>query len=390
MTTPSPPWSLARTDELRARILFTLGALLVWRMLAAVTLPGLSVDALSTLARGGSAGLMDRVGVAALGLTPFMAAWAMTELARGSIADATLDKVRRWLTMLLAVGQGVGLAIALEGVDKAVVEPGWQFRSGAVATLTAGTMFLVWLGEQITRRGLGDGIWLLIAAQVIHGLPGWLAAAMQVVGAGAVSAATLMAVVGAVMALVVLVVFVEQAERRLPVSPESAGYGAERLVLRIDNVTILPLTMATMLLLLPALLAAVANSAFGRVPWLSDLGLALTSSRPVQIAAIAVLMMPLTVVLTAIVCRPRDIVARLRRDGASIAGETPAESERHIDGVIGRLTAIAAPYLLAVYLVPELVQLWTGISLPLAGVQLLVVVLVALRVINQARAILTE
>lgn len=390
MTAPSPPWSQARVDDLRARILFTLGALLVWRLSASVSLPGISPDALSTLARGDSADVMDRVGVAALGLTPFMAAWAMTELARGWIADSTLDKVRRWLTMLLAVGQAFGLAVALEGVDKAVVEPGWQFRIGAVATLTAGTMFLLWLGEQITRRGLGDGIWLLIAAHVIHGLPAWLAAAMQVVGSGAVSAATLMVVVAAVLALVVLVVFVEQAERRLPVSPESAGYGAERLVLRIDNVTILPLTMSTMLLLLPVLLAATANSAFGRVAWLNDLGQALTSSRPVQTAAIAVLMMPLTVVLTAILCRPRDIVARMRRDGASIAGETPAESERHIDGVIGRLTAIAAPYLLAVYLVPELVQLGTGITLPLAGVQLLVVVLVALRTLNHARAILTD
>lgn len=390
MTTPSAPASYARGDALRSRVIFTLGVLLVWRLLSWLPLPGLSDEVVALMARGSATGMPSHIGIMAVGLTPFMAAWAMTELARGSFRKGAVDKARRYLTALLAAGQALGLAMALEGVSHAVLDPGWTFRIGAVATLVGGTMVMLWLGEEITRRGLGDGIWLLVAVQIVIALPEWFAIAGNMFASGALPGPVLAATLAATLAFVVLIVGVETAERRVPVSPESAGNGAERLVLHIDNVTILPATIASMLLMTPAVVSIAVGALFGKVAWLSDLAEGFLSMKPLQLAAIALLVMPLTVGLTAIVCRPRDIVGPLRLGGASIAGETPSESKRYIGGVIGRLAAIAAPYLLVISVVPEILPYATGITLPLAGVQFLVVVLVALRILRQARAIMEE
>lgn len=387
MSAASTTRGYAQADELRSRILFTLAILLLWRLLAWVPLPGLSLETVGSLMRGGQAGLANRIGVTALGLTPFMAAWAMTELARGWFAGATLDAARRYLTAVLAAVQALGLAVALEGVSGAVEAPGWGFRLTVVASLTGGTMTMLWLGEQITRRGLGDGVWMLVAAPMVMGLPQWFASARLLLQSGQVAGPAVALTVAASLALVVVIVGIETAERRIPVSPESAGHGAERIVLRIDNVTILPATLAALLLLVPSLLASIANALVGRVDWLNHLGNALLASKALQLATIAVLIVLLTVVLTAIVARPREIAARMRRDGASIAGESAEQSARYIDAIVERLTAIAVPYLAVVSVAPEALAMTTGIVPPLTGVQLLVVVLVALRVLLQVRRI---
>ncbi len=380
--------SYAWQDDLRSRILFTLGVLLVWRLLHHVPLPGIDAEVVQDAFSRGTVGMPDRISVLAIGLTPFLTAWAFGELGRGTYGDAAIARFRRIATVALALFQAIGVTSALEQVTAAVPEPGLAFRLGAVSSLVAGTMVALWLGEMITRRGLGDGVWLLLAAGYIAGQPRWLSQALYLVQTGEIAANVLLATVGAMLAMMALIVLVETAERRVPVTPESADHGERRLAIRIDNVTVLPAMFATLVLALPMLLAVAATQTVSRVEWLISLAQTLASSPTLQLIATAVLIVPLTFVLTAIVARPRQILGGHPRDGGAVAEFAGEDAERHVDGILERLTAVAAIYLLIVAMVPALWPQTLGFWWPLSGLQLLIVTLVALRILRQVRELL--
>lgn len=388
MSTTTVPGSIARSDELRSRILFTLGTLLVWRMMHYLPLPGIDLEVVEDALRHATVAVPERISVMAIGLTPFLTAWAFAELGRGSYGDAAIARFRRVATVALAIFQAMAMTSALEGVKGAVSEPGLAFRLGAVSSLVAGTMVALWLGELITRRGLGDGVWLLLAVQFIAPLPRWLLLAVDKVQTGELAGAPFLVTLAALIGLKALIVLVESAERRVPVTPESADHGAHRLALPVDNVTILPAMLVVLVLIVPMLLAVAAIRTIGPVDWLSTLAQTLAASRTLQLVLTAVLIVPLTYVATAMVVRPRAILDRLEREGGAIGGRGARDAERHIDGIVERLTAITALYLLAVSMVPELAPEVLGFTWPVSGVQLLVVTLVGLRVIGQGRAIL--
>lgn len=385
MTTTATAVRRQPPGELGERIVFTIGILLVWRVLHHVPLPGLDAGVVNDALRHATVAMPERISVMAIGLTPFISAWAFGELGRGSYSDAAIARFRRVATLALALFQAIGVTSGLEQVTAAVPEPGLAFRLGAVSSLVGGTMVALWLGETITRRGLGDGVWLLLAAQLVTSLPRWLALALEMARTGEIMSIVLLVTLGAILAMVALIVVVETAERRVPVTPESADHGARRLALRVDNVTILPATFAALLLATPMLLAVATLNTLGRVSWLIDLAQALAASQTLQLIATAVLIVPLTYVLTAIVARPSVILAGLQRNGGAIAGLGAKDSERTVDGILERLTAITAPYLLAVTMVPALWQHALGLWWPLSGVQLLVVVLASLQVLRHVR-----
>lgn len=377
--------SYAWQDDLRSRILFTAGILLVWRALHHVPLPGIDAKVVNDALGHATIVVPDRISVMAIGLTPFLTAWAFGELGRGTYGDAAIARFRRVATLALAFFQAIGVTSGLEQVTGAVLEPGLEFRLGAVSSLVGGTMVALWLGELITRRGLGDGVWLLLAAGCIAGLPRWLSQALHLTQTGEITANVLLATVGAVLAMMALIVLVETAERRVPVTPESTDHGERRLAIRIDNVTVLPATFATLLLALPMLLAVAAMKTIGRVEWLITLAQSLGSSQTLTLIATAVLIVPLTFLLTAIVARPRQILGEFIREKARIAELSGKDAERHVDGILERLTAVAAIYLLIVSMVPALWPQTLGLWWPLSGVQLLIVTVVALRILRQVR-----
>ena len=377
-----------QSRELRARLTFTIGALLLWRLLHLVPLPGIDPEVMAaTLSRYG---MINRGNVIALGLTPFVAVWAFCEWARGSFRDASIDRVRRYATAAIAAFQAYGVASAMESVTGVVAEPGFAFRATAMLTLVAGTMLMLWLGEQITRRGLGDGIWLLVAAESVANLPATIAGVARMMEASRVPHPEWLYIAALVLlALTALIVGVEGARRRVWLTakgnPNEAM--ARPLELQLDHVTILPATFATIALSVPALLAAGLFAVLGRVDAIADFVNAFTASRTWLLVITAALIPPLTFLLTAVLCRPRDFAARLERDGAEIEGVPRAETADYLETIILRLTAITAVYLLAVSLLPPLLQWLELAPVFLSGVQLMIVALVALRIIGQVREI---
>ncbi len=389
--TPFANWiSVWYDPSIRSRLLFTIGALLAYRVARFVPLPGLDW----TLIHGSfQAGLPDRLlqsealvrlSVVSLSLTPYLTAWAFLEVFRSLIGERRAARWRLPLMLLLAAVQALGIAYALQEQNNLVLEPGPKFIATTTLSLIAGTACLYWLGKEISRRGLGDGLWLLIAAESLSTLPALAAGLWELTRTGAMSSHTIAAIPLAFACAIAFLVRLELAERRIPLERITPSTGDETpppdLVLPLDRVTILPVFFASVLL--PWLLFPTLTKPF----WRQMFG----QGEPAHLMLAALLVILLTFLITAIVASPAQEVEKLNRDGLTIAGVPVADSASQLDDIVTRITAITGVYLALNVVLPFLFIRWLEWPVAIGGMSLLIGVIVALGILRQIGAPLAQ
>ena len=410
---------LGKLTELRQRILFVVGALVVFRLGSFIPVPGVNPDAMSNLVNGNglmdmfnmfSGGALERFSVFALGVIPYISASIVFQMMgavvpslqslrkEGEAGKRKMTAYTRYATVLLAAFQSFGIAVALQGQVAAggapvVYTPGFGFVFSSVVGLTAGTMFLMWLGEQMTERGIGNGISLLIFAGIVAGLPGAVVHTLGMANNGELSLLMLLVVFGLVMAVTAFVVFVERAQRRITVNyaRRSGGQKAYQnqsssLPLKINMSGVIPPIFASSLLMFPA--TAVSWFSTGHQSrWLQDLTQSLSPGNPLYEFTFSVLVIGFAFFYTAIVFNADETADNLKRSGALIPGIRPGKATAsYIDAVMTRLTAVGAIYLVLVCLVPSFMQQAWHVPFYFGGTSLLIVVVVVMDFTAQIQA----
>jgi preprotein translocase subunit SecY len=411
--------SSGKLTELRQRILFVIGALIVYRLGSFIPVPGVNPDAMTSLV-GQSGGLLDmfnmfsggslgRFSVFALGVIPYISASIVVQMMgsvipslqalkkEGQAGQRTLTMYTRFGTVGLSAFQAFGISMALmkqtSGGMPVVYMPGYGFVLSAVVGLTAGSMFLMWLGEQMTERGIGNGISLLIFAGIVAGLPGAVAHTLGMANNGELSVLMLIMVVALVLAVTAFCVFMERAQRRITVNyaRRSGGQRAymnqtSHLPLKINMSGVIPPIFASSLLMFPAT-AATWFSAGHQARWLQSLTQMLTPGEPTYDIVYAVLVIVFAFFYTAIVFNSQETADNLKRSGALIPGIRPGRSTaEYIDAVMTRLTGVGAVYLVLVCLVPTFMQSYWHVPFYFGGTSLLIVVVVVMDFTAQIQA----
>jgi preprotein translocase subunit SecY len=353
-----------------------------------------------------SGGGINRMAIFALNIMPYISASIIIQLMttvsptlehlkkEGEAGRKIINQYTRYLTLGLAALQAFGIAIGLEGAGNVVAEPGWFFRISTVITLTGGTMFLMWLGEQITSRGIGNGISLIIMAGIVAELPGALVGALQLSREGALSTTLILTV--AVMALVVtaFIVFMERAQRRLLIQYPKRQVGnrmfegqSSHLPLKLNTSGVIPPIFASSLLLLPT---TVANFNAGSGPeWFQTLVTQLSHGRPLFLILYIAMIVFFAFFYTAIVFNPTETADNLKKHGGFIPGIRPGErTAEYIDYVLTRITCIGAVYLSLVCLLPEIILSYAPGMFYFGGTSLLIVVSVTMDTVAQVQGYL--
>jgi preprotein translocase subunit SecY len=412
--------SLGKLTELRQRIFFVIGALIVFRLGSFIPVPGVNPEAMTSLIESGgglltmfnmfSGGSLSRFSVFALGVVPYISASIVVQM-MGSVVPSLQqlrkegEAGRRKMTMYtrfgtvgLAAFQAFGIAVALQkqvasGGAPVVYMPGAGFIMASVVGLTAGTMFLMWLGEQITERGIGNGISLLIFAGIVAGLPGAVVHTLTMASNGELSTIKLLMVLALIVAVTAFVVFMERAQRRITVN-YARKQGGQRaymnqtshLPLKINMAGVIPPIFASSLLLFPATAATWFGSA-NQNRWLQYLTTALSPGEPVHDIVFALLVITFAFFYTAIVFNAQETADNLKRSGALIPGIRPGRATAdYIDGVMTRLTGVGAIYLVLVCLVPTFMQNAWHVPFYFGGTSLLIVVVVVMDFTAQVQA----
>ncbi|MGB3462910.1 preprotein translocase subunit SecY [Rhodanobacter lindaniclasticus] len=410
---------LGKLTELRQRILFVVGALMVFRLGSFIPVPGVNPEAMTNLVNGNglmdmfnmfSGGALERFSVFALGVIPYISASIVFQMMgavvpslqalrkEGEAGKRKMTAYTRYATVLLAGFQSFGIAVALQGQVAAggapvVYTPGFGFIFSSVVGLTAGTMFLMWLGEQMTERGIGNGISLLIFAGIVAGLPGAVVHTLGMANNGELSLLMLLVVFGLVLAVTAFVVFVERAQRRITVNyaRRSGGQKAYQnqsssLPLKINMSGVIPPIFASSLLMFPA--TAVSWFSTGHQSrWLQDLTQSLSPGNPLYEITFSVLVIGFAFFYTAIVFNAEETADNLKRSGALIPGIRPGKATgSYIDAVMTRLTAVGAIYLVLVCLVPSFMQQAWHVPFYFGGTSLLIVVVVVMDFTAQIQA----
>ena len=418
--------NFGKATELKQRILFTIGALIVFRFLSFVPLPGVNPLILETLydqTRGGildlfntfSGGSLERMSLIALGVMPYITASIVVQLAaalhpslmalkkEGEAGRKKLNQYTRYGTVFLCAIQGWFLASGLEAYGaqsglQAVVDPGMMFRVVAVINLIGGTMFLLWLGEQITSRGIGNGVSLIIMAGIVAQFPTFIANLFEGGRTGSISTVVIVALVIMIIALILFICFMERAQRRLLVQyPKRASargmMQADRshLPLKINTANVIPPIFASSLLLLPLTITQFAgnsvttDSTFYSV--IQTLNQYLAHGQPLYLALYAVGIIFFTFFYTAVVFNPEETAENLKKNGGFIPGIRPGKrTADYLDYVLTRITVVGAAYLTLVCVLPEYMIAQTGIPLFLGGTSLLIVVNVTVDTISQIQS----
>ena len=411
--------STGKLTELRQRILFVIGALVVFRLGSFIPVPGVNPDAMTNLL-GQSGGLLDmfnmfsggalgRFSVFALGVIPYISASIVVQMMgsvlpslqalkkEGQAGQRTLTMYTRFGTVGLSAFQAFGISVALmkqtSGGMPVVYMPGYGFVLSAVVGLTAGSMFLMWLGEQMTERGIGNGISLLIFAGIVAGLPGAVTHTLGMANNGELSVLKLLMVVGLVLAVTAFCVFMERAQRRITVNyaRRSGGQRAymnqtSHLPLKINMSGVIPPIFASSLLMFPAT-AATWFSAGHQSRWLQNLTQMLSPGEPGWIITYSLLVIIFAFFYTAIVFNSQETADNLKRSGALIPGIRPGRSTaEYIDAVMTRLTGVGAVYLVLVCLVPTFMQSYWHVPFYFGGTSLLIVVVVVMDFTAQIQA----
>lgn len=408
--------AVGKMSELKSRLWFVLGALVVYRLGAHIPVPGIDPTVLKQLfdsQSGGilgmfnmfSGGALSRFTVFALGIMPYISASIIMQLAtvvspkleqlkkEGEAGRRTITKYTRYGTLVLATFQGLGIAIALEGQAGLVLDPGMAFRLTAVITLVSGTMFLMWLGEQITERGIGNGISIIIFAGIVAGLPSAIGSTLELARTGAFSIPLVVFLLVAIILVTALVVFVERGQRKITVNyaKRQVGnkvYGGQttHLPLKLNMAGVIPPIFASSIILFPATLAGWFGSS-EKLYWLKDMSNLLSPGQPIYILFFAAAIMFFCFFYTALVFNPKETADNLKKSGAFVPGIRPGEqTANYIDKIMGRLTLIGAIYITLVCLLPEFLRLKFNTPFYFGGTSLLIIVVVTMDFMTQVQS----
>jgi len=404
--------AIAKAEELKKRIWFTLGALIVYRLGTYIPLPGIDPEALRQSfqnASGGvlglfnmfSGGAVERMAIFALNIMPYISASIIVQLLtsvlpslealkkEGESGRKILNQYTRYLTVVLAVFQSWGIAVGLQSSGTIVQEPGPFFVISTVITLTGGTMFLMWLGEQITSRGIGNGASLIIFAGIVANLPSAIAGTLELGRQGAISTGLILGVIVMAVAIIYFVVFMERAQRRLLINYPKRQVGNRMyegqtsfLPLKLNTSGVIPPIFASSLLLLPTTIASFSTDQGTGI--LSTIATYLAHGRPAYMALYAALIIFFAFFYTAIVFNPQETADNLKKHGGFIPGIRPGErTAEFIDQVLTRITVIGAVYLTIICLIPEILVSYAALPFYFGGTSLLIVVSVTMDTVAQ-------
>jgi preprotein translocase subunit SecY len=410
--------SLAKTDkygDLRRRLVFLLLALVVYRVGAHIPVPGIDPTQLQQLFQGQQGGILNlfnmfsggalsRFTVFALGIMPYISASIIMQLLtyvlpsleqlkkEGEAGRRKITQYTRYGTLGLALFQSMGIALALESSAGLVLAPGMGFRITAMVSLTAGTMFLMWLGEQITERGLGNGISILIFAGIAAGLPNAIGGLLELVRTGAMSILVALFIVIVVGLVTYFVVFVERGQRKILVNYARRQVGnkvyggqSSHLPLKLNMAGVIPPIFASSIILLPATVVSWFSSG-DSMRWLKDIASALSPGQPVYIMLYVAAIVFFCFFYTALVFNSRETADNLKKSGAFIPGIRPGDqTARFIDKILVRLTLAGAVYIAFVCLLPEFLILKYNVPFYFGGTSLLIIVVVTMDFMAQVQ-----
>ncbi|HWK66527.1 MAG TPA: preprotein translocase subunit SecY [Rhizobiaceae bacterium] len=405
--------AFAKAEDLKKRIWFTLGALLVYRLGTYIPMPGINPDAFAQAFQQQSGGVLGmfnmfaggavgRMAIFALGIMPYISASIIMQLMtsvvptlealkkEGEQGRKIINQYTRYGTVLLAIVQAYGISVGLESGNGIVMDPGWFFRISAVITLVGGTVFLMWLGEQITARGIGNGISLIIFSGIVAGLPSAISHTLELGRTGALSTGIILAIIALAVVVIAVIVFFERAQRRLLIQYPKRQVGnrmfqgdTSHLPLKLNTSGVIPPIFASSLLLLPATVAGFANTT--TLPtWASAVLAALGHGQPLYMALYAGMIVFFAFFYTAIVFNPKETADQLKKHSGFIPGYRPGErTAEYIDYVLTRITVVGAIYLVLICMIPEFLISATGVPFYLGGTSLLIVVSVTLDTVAQ-------
>jgi preprotein translocase subunit SecY len=397
---------MTRYAELRQRLFFLLGALIVYRIGTFIPTPGIDPIALARLFQDQqgtildifnmfSGGALERLSIFALGVMPYISASIIIQMMavvvpslaaikkEGESGRRKLTQYTRYGTVLLAAVQGASASIAFQN-QGVVVAPGPQFVFVATATLVAGTMFLMWLGEQITERGLGNGISMIILSGIVAGMPAAIGGTLELVRTGEMNAAVALVLFAMVVGVTAFVVFVERGQRRIQVTYAKRQQGrrmyagqSTHLPFKLNMSGVIPPIFASSLLLFPATIASWGGSASGNLSWLQNVAAGLTPGQPAHMVLYGGLIIFFCFFYTALVFNSRETAENLKKSGAFIPGIRPGQQTgEYIDRVLTRLTVWGALYVTIVCLLPEFLISRFNVPFYFGGTSLLIMVVV--------------
>ena len=418
----SPLAGLGKMTELRQRIVFVLGAMVIYRLGTHIPIPGVDPTAVAALfeqTRGSiidvfnmfSGGALKRLSLFALGVMPYISASIIIQMMtsviphleqlkkEGESGRRKITQYTRYGTVALATFQGLGIAIAIEGQQAGgspvVLIPGIGFTITTVAALVTGTMFLVWLGEQITERGIGNGISLIIFASIVSGLPSAVAGTLELARTGAFSPLGVLALFVGAIGVTAVVVFVEKGQRRITVNYAKRQQGrrmlagqSSHLPLKLNMAGVIPPIFASSIILFPASLGSWFGQAEG-MSWLRDISTTLSPGQPIYTLVYAGMIVFFCFFYTALVFNPKEIADNLKKSGAFVPGVRPgAQTAGYIDKVVSRLTLAGAVYLTVVCLIPEFMIVKWSVPFYFGGTSLLIIVVVMMDMMSQIQSYL--
>jgi len=411
--------AFAKATELKRRIWFALGCLVVYRLGTYIPLPGIDPQVMAQIFAQQAGGIMgmfnmfaggalERMSIFALGILPYISASIIMQLMtaispsveqlkkEGEAGRKKINQYTRYLTLLLATVQGYGLAVGLEAMSgpggSAVIDPGWFFRASTVITIVGGTMFLMWLGEQITARGIGNGISLIIFTGIIATLPGAIVSMFELGRTGAISTLAIVLILVLGLAVIAFIVFMERAQRRIIVQYPKRQQGnkmfggeSSHLPLKLNTSGVIPAIFASSLLLMPATLGSFAGQ--GGPEWLLVVSSLLGRGQPLFLLIFISLIVFFAFFYTSIVFNPQETADNLKKHGGFIPGIRPGQrTADYLDYVLTRLTTVGALYLAAVCVMPEILISQYSLPFYFGGTSLLIVVAVTMDTVAQIQS----
>lgn len=403
-------------SDLKRRLVFLVLALIVFRIGTHIPVPGIDPVSLTKLfdqQHGGildmfnmfSGGALSRFSVFALGIMPYISASIIMQLLtvvspqlealkkEGEAGRRKITQFTRYGTVALALFQAVGISVALESQQGLVLDPGLMFRFVTVVTLVTGTMFLMWLGEQITERGIGNGISLIIFSGIVAGLPSAIGGTLELARTGAMSIPAVLLIAALVIVVTMFVVFVERGQRKILVNYAKRQVGnklyggqSSHLPLKLNMAGVIPPIFASSIILFPATLAGWFGSSDGMV-WLKDVGAALSPGQPLYTLLYAAAIIFFCFFYTALVFNSKETAENLKKSGAFVPGIRPGEqTARYIDKILMRLTLVGSIYITLVCLFPELLRNYWNVPFYFGGTSLLIIVVTTMDFMAQMQA----
>jgi len=413
---PTPPQGAGPSTELKQRLWFVLGAMVVFRVGTFIPVPGIDPNALEQLFNQQSGTILDmfnmfsggalrRFSVFAIGIMPYISASIIIQMLTyvepklkelRKEGEAGRRKITRWTrygTLVLATFQSLGVAIALEGQGNVVLDPGLSFRITTVATLVTGTVFLMWLGEQVSERGIGNGISILIFTGIAAGLPAAVGGTLELARTGELHILLVFVIAVMAVAVTAFVVFVERGQRRITVNYAKRQVGrrmyggqSSHLPLKLNMSGVIPPIFASSIILFPATLGGWFGNAAG-MAWLRDLSTAISPGQPIYTMLYGGMIIFFCFFYTALVFDPKDTADNLKKSGAFVPGVRPGEqTARYVDNVMTKLTVWGAAYIAAVSLLPEFLIVEWGVPFYFGGTSLLIIVVVTMDFMAQVQS----